>query len=278
MPNWTYNRVHGSNKAVRLLLNAEGHPTFQNIVPSPVELEILENSELSRDKKVCEAIYHSFVNNDDDSLRALYKSGGYLAEQYTTEDIYVQAMKEHYEDYVSVIRSLHDNQEGFYDWYNWNIHNWGCKWDAADDFGPYNGTEEEIEFQTPWSPPEGVISKMAELYPDIECVWHCDEESCAFSIDYVLHGDGTYSEYDVSPEYYLPCIVEEEDLLTELKGVTSVNDALDTIATQLGEAEHDIHKVEEPDGTISLELTVYEWDRYGGGELYSTKIGGLKNE
>lgn len=278
MPNWTYNRVHGSNKAVRLLLNAEGHPTFQNIIPSPVELEILENSELSRDKRVCEAIYHSFVNNDDDYLKALYKSVGYLAEQYSTEDIYVQAMKEHYEDYVSVIRSLHDNYDGYYDWYNWNIHFWGCKWDAADDFGPYNGTEEEIEFQTPWSPPEGVMKELARRFPDLELVWHCDEESCAFSIDYIFNGDGTISEVDVSPEYYLPCIIDEDDLLLELKDIPSVKDALDIIAHQLGEAEHTIDKVEEPDGTISLELTVYDWDQYGGGELYSTKIGGLKNE
>ena len=58
----------------------------------------------------------------------------------------------------------------------------------------------------------------------------------------------------------------------------TIKDVLNTIATQLGEADHTIDKIEEPDGTISLELTVYDWDRYGGGELYSTKIGGLKNE
>ena len=44
MPNWTYNRVHGSNKAVRLLLDADGHPTFQNIVPSPIEINLLNDS------------------------------------------------------------------------------------------------------------------------------------------------------------------------------------------------------------------------------------------
>lgn len=278
MPNWTYNRVHGSNKAVKLLLDVDGHPTFQNILPSPIEINLLNDSNVSDDKKVCDAIYHAFVNNDDDFLKALYKTGGYLASAYSSEDAYVQAMKEHYEDYISIIRSLHDNHDGYYDWYNWNIHNWGCKWDAADDFGPYAGTEDEIEFQTPWSPPEGVISKMAELYPDIECVWHCDEESCAFSIDYVLNGDGTYSEQDAPPEYYFPYIIEEEDLLTELQGLTTVKDVLQTIDSQLGEATRDINKVVESDGTISLELTVYDWNQNGGGELYSTKIGGLKDE
>lgn len=278
MPNWTYNRVHGSNKIVRELLDVEGKPTFKNIVPPPVELQLLEKAPFSPNKELCEAIYAYFVNHDEEPLRDLYKTGSYLASSYTSEDAYVQAISEMSEDYISVIRTLHDRYDGCYGWYDWDIHFWGCKWDATDDFGPYNGTEDEIEFETPWCPPEGVISELINRFPYTKFVWHADEESCLFSVDYVAHGDGSFSEHDVPPEYYLPCIIEEDDLLTELQGLTIVKDVLDTIATQLGEAEHDINKVEEPDGTISLELTVYDWDRYGGGELYSTKIGGLKNE
>lgn len=278
MPNWTYNRVHGSNKAVKLLLNAEGHPTFQNILPPPVELETLEKSGLSRDARVCDAIYHSFVNNDDSFLKALYTSGGYLAEQYSTEDAYVQDLKERYKDYVSAIRSLHDNHNALYDWYHWNIRNWGCKWDATDDFGPYDGTEDEIEFETPWAPPMGVMNAICEKYPDLEFTWHCDEEALFFSFDVIFQGDGTFTEVDVFPEYYIPYVCDEYSLLLNIKDLKNLSEVLKHLKLSLGEAKHTIQRTTEPDGSITLTVSVYDWDQLGGKLLYETEIGGLKDE
>lgn len=53
-------------------------------------------------------------------------------------------------------------------WYNWNLRNWGCKWDARVHFA---NPEEKVltyEFDTPWSPPIQVIETLSANYPDLE--------------------------------------------------------------------------------------------------------------
>ena len=65
-----------------------------------------------------------------------------------------------------------------YNWYNWNLDNWGCKWDAGD--GDIQWEDEDntlrITFQTPWGFPEGVAKKLAEQYPHLEMSWFFEEE------------------------------------------------------------------------------------------------------
>lgn len=56
-----------------------------------------------------------------------------------------------------------------YNWYNWNISNWGTKWDACDvelSYAPGEG-EAAISFNTAWSPPIEVIVAMVEMYPEL---------------------------------------------------------------------------------------------------------------
>lgn len=56
------------------------------------------------------------------------------------------------------------------DWYDWNVENWGTKWEIYDvvDWDWIEPTHLSYAFETAWSPPEPVIEKLAELYPDIE--------------------------------------------------------------------------------------------------------------
>jgi len=53
-------------------------------------------------------------------------------------------------------------------WYNWNLRNWGCKWDAN---GPYLNYEEPgklvYSFDTAWSPPTQAMERLAEDNPDL---------------------------------------------------------------------------------------------------------------
>lgn len=52
-------------------------------------------------------------------------------------------------------------------WYDWNIKNWGCKWDANDasveDFIDESLT---YRFNTAWSPPMPLVEKLSALLPD----------------------------------------------------------------------------------------------------------------
>ena len=61
-------------------------------------------------------------------------------------------------------------------WYHWCITNWGTKWDLSELTMTYDDSEElELEFNTAWSPPEGVIAELKDRYPDLSFTCFYDE-------------------------------------------------------------------------------------------------------
>ena len=46
-------------------------------------------------------------------------------------------------------------------WYDWSVKNWGTKWNSAD----VEIWDDEIQFQTAWSPCDPVIAALAEKFP-----------------------------------------------------------------------------------------------------------------
>jgi len=71
-------------------------------------------------------------------------------------------------------------------WYDWNVRNWGTKWDVAIRHGEeYPDTElvEEDEtslayrFNTAWSPPTEAITKLSQMYPDLDIELSYEEET-----------------------------------------------------------------------------------------------------
>ena len=54
-------------------------------------------------------------------------------------------------------------------WYDWNIRNWGCKWDANDAYADTNtdGTEAQYEYNTAWSPAIKVFYAMVQQFPEL---------------------------------------------------------------------------------------------------------------
>ena len=71
-------------------------------------------------------------------------------------------------------------------WYDWNVRNWGTKWDVSvHDGEQYPDTElmEESEtslayrFNTAWSPPTEAIVHLSSQYPECEMVLSYEEET-----------------------------------------------------------------------------------------------------
>ena len=63
--------------------------------------------------------------------------------------------------------------------YMWCVNNWGTKWDAGDVDIEYNDAEIlELEFDTAWSPPEGIMEKLREKYPELSFQCFYDEPGC----------------------------------------------------------------------------------------------------
>lgn len=275
MPNWVYNRVHGSKKAVEKLLDSDGTVTFQNIVPVPSELKALDAFP-HEDKDELLALIHLFYDNDNTKLNHLLglpKNAGKTFDSLKDELINKYPLAQ-----LNLCYTLLKSVGTFY-WYDWRCTAWGCKWDASDDFGTYDGTEEEIEFLTPWSPPKGVMDAFASQFPDEQFVWHCDEESCDFSIDFIFNGDGTISEEDVFPEYYTPYIPDEDYLRDAgIEDMTKLSAVKECIRSNMGEACFDIDKETLPGGKCNITLTVYDWQCYGGDALYSVTYNNLEDD
>lgn len=64
------------------------------------------------------------------------------------------------------------------DWYDWDIDNWGTKWDCYDvELKTLDDTEVVIVFNTAWSCPEPVYGELARLHPDLSIqVEYADED------------------------------------------------------------------------------------------------------
>ena len=61
-------------------------------------------------------------------------------------------------------------------WWDWRVQNWGTKWNSFDcEVTILEDDQVEYTFNTAWSPPEGVIYKLRELYPDVSITAFYDE-------------------------------------------------------------------------------------------------------
>ena len=87
----------------------------------------------------------------------------------------------------------------FPNWYNWNIENWGTKWNASVDDAylvsdkegfPY---EYHYDMRTAWADPRPVIFKMIEMYPDLDIDISGEEESNAYGI-YISSSEDVFLE------------------------------------------------------------------------------------
>jgi hypothetical protein len=64
-----------------------------------------------------------------------------------------------------------------YNWYNFNVREWGTKWDARDvDLLEDDETYLHYKFDTAWSPPTPVIEKLARQNPNLNITLEYREE------------------------------------------------------------------------------------------------------
>ena len=64
-------------------------------------------------------------------------------------------------------------------WYDWRLQNWDTKWEASEVEIELDDSEIlRVEFDTAWSPPEGVMEKLREKFPDVSFQCFYDEPGC----------------------------------------------------------------------------------------------------
>ena len=66
--------------------------------------------------------------------------------------------------------------------YDWRCNNWGCKW-SPETFHFIQEEDDfiEVEFETPWSPPEGICETLRDKYDDMNFRWFYDEPGMEFA-------------------------------------------------------------------------------------------------
>lgn len=75
---------------------------------------------------------------------------------------------------------------GYVDWYHWSIDNWGTKWNAYDiSIVRKDSSKVEIVFNTAWSFPLPVFTKMQEMFPELVFTTYSVDEGWIF----VSHGE-----------------------------------------------------------------------------------------
>ena len=98
-------------------------------------------------------------------------------------------------------RAAHEAQQaanikkyGYKDWYDWNIANWGTKWDfSLDNIERTDDNTLTASFDSAWAPPIDAYIKLCALGFEIEAMYY--EPGMAFVGKFVGDADGYDDDY-----------------------------------------------------------------------------------
>ena len=170
MPNWCFNEVKVTadteeelKEFVLFVENMERDEhgvnrvfSFDSILPIPEELKNTESPRYLATQKEMAEIY---TTNDIDSAEYKYKIQKYITQENSDKLV---------EKYGS------DN------WYDWANENWGTKWDASNADIYINDLNNdyfaEYQFETAWSPPDGIYNALVKRFPELLISWFYREE------------------------------------------------------------------------------------------------------
>lgn len=129
-------------------------------------------------------------------------------------------------------------------WYNWNVANWGTKWNCGDVWNDREDTGDSTEgrtsynFDTAWSPAEPVVLALSGLFPTLVITHRYCEGGMGYAGQVIYHGGNEVSRDEFSSENdRLP----DEAWLVEADGSRSWERNYDKIPMTAFEAFCDEH-------------------------------------
>lgn len=109
--------------------------------------------------------------------------------RWQAKDLINKLNDREFEYYIKMLRCY--RKCNFLTWRDWNIYHWGTKWNS------YNVVclnKHEILFDTAWSPPHPVISKMAEkIEGKLTHIW--SDEDIPFNVGRIVYERGGYKTF-----------------------------------------------------------------------------------
>lgn len=169
MPNWvyTYLVITGAEKDLREFMEKAKTPYVTNYTGGFIEKKdgTKEYDETLVRESVIEQPISFWNFKKPTNLEAYFSSA-------TGEN------PEGYETWTVEERLAYFLQHQSDGWYDWNIRNWGTKWEATDvELEEYlNYGYIVYRFNTAWSPPEGAFQAMTEQHLNLHFRFECEEE------------------------------------------------------------------------------------------------------
>lgn len=214
MPNhvMSHLRLSGDqNRINEILESIKGEDTvldFNKIIPMPESLDIEASSKTDHGL----AAYKEFI--------AVYIFDGSVQKPdllnipEKSEQAFLRMRKDIQPDEWELGKTAFQNQikYGAPTWYEWAIENWGTKWNAYDTDTASDNT---IIFQTAWSGAMPVISKLAEMYPEISFEFRWADEDLGSNVGIAEFEGGEL----VHDEFYEACSREAYELAADLWGL-----------------------------------------------------------
>ena len=155
MPNWVMNSltcIFQTNEEYTAFKNKVDVENFYNsFIPIPKILVDTKSPYIEVDKLILD--YNKETHSTSMGLTEIINSN---------HPLYSDAAKNALKSQQAFIAT------GYYDWYSWNLNNWGVKWDASQceskelpDFNTIIYT-----FNSPWGTPEQFVIKLSTMYPN----------------------------------------------------------------------------------------------------------------
>jgi len=171
-----------------------GSIDFNKIIPMPPSLRVTVGSISMRAMD----LYTQYENlENDENIRQKFRE-----ENFRDDEMFEFG------------KLLYQNQQehGYTDWYNWSISNWDTKWNAYDCWGDEDS--DYIEFLTAWSPPEAILHKLSEMYPEVGFRHAWADEDIGNNVGEKLYVDGEVVECDMPIPYSKEAYEMAAEILT----------------------------------------------------------------
>ncbi len=79
-------------------------------------------------------------------------------------------------------------------WYDWQVENWGTKWDTESRFTIHEDGSASAAMQTAWSPPIAWVRAVAKLYPHLTFTLEYEEIGMLFAGKLIIKGEEIVEE------------------------------------------------------------------------------------
>ena len=174
MPNWSYNylNIQGDSALIADVKRQLNKPFVMN--HSSWDSETMTSVRKQQQYNNPVFAFHNIYNHRQDGISdEVY---------YSSED----KKRDFSQTADQIIADIANEMANGNNWYDWNVRNWGTKWDVAvtdDDKYPETELTEEDEnslsyrFNTAWSPPVEAITKLSEQYPSLDIELQYEEET-----------------------------------------------------------------------------------------------------